>query len=171
MQAAHPGYNPGSNPRWLMPKLAVNFLQSDNPGIIMTYAEVCFLRAEAAVLGWTGDNAKDMYEKGIRASMDILAKYYKCDVITDAEYATYIAQPAIAFGAGPDQQKMQINTQAWILHFHDPAEAWSNVRRSDYPALLRLRKRRTARRLIRLPRPALVIIHGTLACGGMLNNV
>ena len=135
VQAAHPGYNPGSNPRWLMPKLAVNFLQSDNPGIIMTYAEVCFLRAEAAVLGWTGDNAKDMYEKGIRASMDILAKYYKCDVITDAEYATYIAQPAIAFGAGPDQQKMQINTQAWILHFHNPAEAWSNVRRSDYPAL------------------------------------
>ena len=101
----------------------------------MTYAEVCFLRAEAAVLGWTGDNAKDMYEKGIRASMDILAKYYKCDVITDAEYATYIAQPAIAFGAGPDQQKMQINTQAWILHFHNPAEAWSNVRRADYPAL------------------------------------
>lgn len=135
VQASHPDYNPGANPRWLMPKLATNFLQSDNPGIIMTYAEVCFLRAEAAVLGWTGDNAKDMYEKGIRASMDMLAKYYKCDVITDAEYAAYIAQPAIAFGAGPDQQKMQINTQAWILHFHNPAEAWSNVRRSDYPAL------------------------------------
>lgn len=135
VQASHPDYNPGANPRWLMPKLATNFLQSDNPGIIMTFAEVCFLRAEAAVLGWTGDNAKDMYEKGIRASMDMLAKYYKCDVITDAEYAAYIAQPAIAFGAGPDQQKMQINTQAWILHFHNPAEAWSNVRRSDYPAL------------------------------------
>ena len=135
VQAAHPSYAPGTNPRWLMPKLANNFLRSDNPGVIMTYAEVCFLRAEAAVLGWTSDNAKSEYETGIRAAMDFLSDYYGCDVITDAEYATYIAQPAIAFGASAAQQKSQINTQAWILHFHNPAEAWSNVRRSDYPAL------------------------------------
>jgi hypothetical protein len=135
VQAAHPDYNPGSNPRWLMPKLAINFLQSDNPGVIMTYAEVCFLRAEAAVKHWTTDDAKTQYEAGIRAAMDFLAQYYGCSVITDAEYATYIAQPAIAFGTDPEQQKSQINTQAWILHFHNPAEAWANVRRSDYPAL------------------------------------
>ncbi len=135
VQAAHPDFNPGSNPRWLMPKLANNFLQSDNPGMIMTYAEVCFLRAEAAVLGWTSDNAKDMYETGIRAAMDVLSKYYECSVITDAEYSAYISQPAIAFGASAAQQKNQINTQAWILHFHNPAEAWANIRRADYPAL------------------------------------
>ena len=136
IQAAHPGYNPGDNPRWLMPKLANNFLESENPGVIMTYAEVCFLRAEAAVLGWTSDNAKKYYEDGIRAAMDFLYDNYKCELITDAEYAAYIAQPAIAFGAGSDQQKSQINTQAWILHFHNPAEAWSNRRRSDYPSLV-----------------------------------
>ena len=135
IQAAHPDYNPGSNPRWLMPKLANNFLRSDNPGILMTYAEVCFLRAEAAVLGWTTDHAKDCYENGIRAAMNILADYYGCSVITDAEYAAYIAEAAVAFGSVPDQQKSQINTQAWILHFHNPAEAWANVRRADYPKL------------------------------------
>ena len=135
IQAAHPGYNPGSNPRWLMPKLANNFLRSDNPGVIMTYAEVCFLRAEAAILGWTADDAKSMYEAGIRAAMDMLATYYGCTAITDAEFADYIAQPAIAFGGVADQQKSQINTQAWILHFHNPAECWSNLRRSDWPKL------------------------------------
>jgi hypothetical protein len=135
VQTAHPGYDPSSNPRWLMPKLANNFLASDNPGVIMTYAEVCFLRAEAAVLGWTTDNAKAYYEAGIRAAMDFLADYYDCSVITDAEYAAYLAEPAIAFGAVTDQQRSQINTQAWILHFHNPAEAWANVRRSDYPKL------------------------------------
>ena len=135
IQAAHPDYNPEKNPRWLMPKLANNFLRSDNPGVIMTYAEVCFLRAEAAVLGWTSDNAKSMYEAGIRAAMDMLANYYGCAEITDAEYAAYIAQPAIAFGAVVEQQKSQINTQAWILHFHNPAECWSNLRRSDWPKL------------------------------------
>ncbi|MBO4362711.1 MAG: SusD/RagB family nutrient-binding outer membrane lipoprotein [Paludibacteraceae bacterium] len=135
IQAAHPDYNPGSNPRWLMPKLAGNFLRSDNPGILMTYAEVCFLRAEAAVLGWTADNAKDFYENGIRAAMDLLATYYGCSVVTDAEFAAYIAETSVAFGAVAEQQKSQINTQAWILHFHNPAEAWANVRRADYPKL------------------------------------
>ena len=135
IQAAHPDYNPGSNPRWLMPKLANNFLRSDNPGVIMTYAEVCFLRAEAAVLGWTSDNAKALYEAGIRAAMDLLSNYYGCTAITDVEFADYIAQPTIAFGTVPEQQKSQINTQAWILHFHNPAECWANVRRSDWPKL------------------------------------
>ena len=136
IQAAHPDYNPSKNTRWLMPKLANNFLRSDNPGVLMTYAEVCFLRAEAAVLGWgTGDDAKTQYEAGIRAAMDLLSDYYDCTAITDAEYATYLAQPAIAFAADAESRKEQINTQAWILHLHNPAEAWANVRRADYPAL------------------------------------
>lgn len=135
VQAAHPGYSPASNPRWLKPKLANNFLRSDNPGVLMTYAEVCFLRAEGAVLGWTSDDAQAMYEAGIRASMDFLVDNYGCSGITDTEYAAYIAQPAIAFAAAKEDQKRQINTQAWILHFHNPAEAWANVRRADYPVL------------------------------------
>ena len=133
IKAAHPDYNPEKNTRWLMPKLANNFLRSDNPGILMTYAEVCFLRAEAATMWSTGDVVKDQYEAGIRASMDILSDYYGCTAITDAEYAAYITQPAIALTAG--KEKEQINTQAWILHFHNPAECWANLRRADYPAL------------------------------------
>lgn len=136
VQAAHPGYAPGSNPRWLKPKLANNFLRSDNPGVIMTYAEVCFLRAEAAVLGWTADDAKSLYETGIRAAMDFLVDNYGCSGITADEYNAYIAQPEIAFAASADDQKRQINTQAWILHFHNPAEAWANLRRADYPVLI-----------------------------------
>ena len=136
IQAAHPDYNPGSNPRWLMPKLADEFLKSNNPGVIMTYAEVCFLRAEAAVLGWTSDDAQTFYENGVRAATLFLSDNYDCDVITDAEFAAYMAQPGIAFGSTADQRKSQINTQAWILHFHNPAEAWANVRRADYPVLL-----------------------------------
>ena len=136
IQANHSDFNPGSNPRWLMPKLAENFLASDNPGIIMTYAEVCFLRAEAAAMGWTSEDAKTCYESGIRAAMNILSDYYDCDVVTDAELAAYLAEPSVAFGATLAQQKSQINIQAWILHFHNPAECWANLRRSDWPALV-----------------------------------
>ncbi len=135
IKTLHSDYVPEKNPRWMRPKLAVNLLRSENPGVLMTYAEVCFLRAEAAVLGWTADNAKSMYEAGIRAAMDFLTTNYDYDPILDGDYAAYIAQPAIAFSAGTAQQLSQINTQAWILHFHNPAEAWANQRRADAPVL------------------------------------
>lgn len=36
---------------------------------------------------------------------------------------------------GDIDKKEAINTQAWILHFTNPSEAWSNQRRSGYPRL------------------------------------
>ena len=135
IQVSHPDYNPGLKPYWLRPKVATNFLQSNNPGVLMTYAEVCFLRAEAAIKGWTSDDAKAKYEEGIRESMDFLTQYYGCAAISTADYTAYLAQPAIDFAATTEDQKKQINTQAWILHFNNPAEAWANVRRSNYPEL------------------------------------
>ncbi len=138
VKALHSDADPEGKPRWLRPKLAENFLRSENPGMLMTCAEIYFLRAEALVKGWaTGDSydAKTLYNRGIREAMDIYPNYYDCARITDAEYAAFIAEPAIAFGASTDQQLSQINTQAWILHFHNPAEAWANVRRADLPKL------------------------------------
>ena len=130
----HPDFNPAKNPRWLRPKLSNNLLRSDNPGVIMTYAEVCFLRAEATVLGWaTGDIASDKYEEGIREAMNFLADNYGYDHVLESDLTAYLSQPTIALSAGTEKEK--INTQAWILHFHNPAEAWANQRRSDYPIL------------------------------------
>lgn len=34
----------------------------------MTPAEVWFLRAEAALRGWSSESVKDCYEKGVKAS-------------------------------------------------------------------------------------------------------
>jgi len=131
-------FDPAKDPRWLKPKLANNLLRSQNPGVIMTYAEVCFLRAEAAagLLGWeTGDIAQEWYEEGIRAAIYFLTDNYNYDYVLDSDIAAYLAEPTIKWGVTPEQQKSQINTQAWILHFHNPAEAWANQRRSDIPVL------------------------------------
>lgn len=116
------------------PKLANNFLKSDNPGVVITYAEVNFLMAEAALKGWnvTGTVA-DLYAKGVRESMDFLSNHYDCDKITDAEFSTFIANNGI--GYTDEQKKAAINTQAWILHLTNPAESWANIRRSGYPHL------------------------------------
>ena len=121
--------------REVEPKLANNFLKSDNPGVIITSAEVDFLLAEATLKGWISNKGTvtELYTKGVRAAMDFLSDSYGCDKVSDADFNTYIANNDIGHTA--EQAKAAINTQAWILHFTNPAECWANVRRSGYPAM------------------------------------
>lgn len=116
------------------PKLANNFLRGDNPGVVMTYAEVNLLLAEASLKKWnTGGTVEGFYSKGVRAAMDFLADNYGYDRISDNDFNAYIADNGT--GHTEQQAKAAINTQAWILHFTNPAECWANVRRSGYPRL------------------------------------
>lgn len=116
------------------PKLANNFLSGDNPGVVMTCAEVNLLLAEASLKKWnTGGTVEGFYSKGVRAAMDFLADNYGYDRISDNDFNAYIADNGI--GHTEQQAKAAINTQAWILHFTNPAECWANVRRSGYPRL------------------------------------
>lgn len=122
--------------REVEPKLANNFLKSDNPGVVMTSAEVKFLMAEATVKKWNVGSAlaEDLYKQGVRAAMDFLTDNYGCTATTDTEFDAFI-QDKGAFGHTDNQKLEAINTQAWILHFTNPAECWANVRRSGYPKL------------------------------------
>ena len=122
--------------REVEPKLANNFLKSDNPGVVMTSAEVKFLMAEATVKKWNVSSAlaEDLYKQGVRAAMDFLTDNYGCTATTDAEFDAFI-QGRGTFGHTDNQKLEAINTQAWILHFTNPAECWANVRRSGYPKL------------------------------------
>lgn len=116
------------------PKLANNFLRGDNPGVVMTCAEVDLLLAEATLKKWnTGGTVEGFYSKGVRAAMDFLTDNYGYDRISDNDFNTYISGNGI--GHTEQQAKAAINTQAWILHFTNPAECWANVRRSGYPRL------------------------------------
>lgn len=122
--------------REVEPKLANNFLKSDNPGVVMTSAEVKFLMAEATVKKWNVGSAlaEDLYKQGVRAAMDFLTDNYGCTATTDAEFDAFIQNKG-TFGHTDNQKLEAINTQAWILHFTNPAECWANVRRSGYPKL------------------------------------
>ena len=132
-------YNPSvtaTMAREVEPKLANNFLKSDNPGVVMTSAEVKFLMAEATVKKWNvgSVSAEDLYKQGVRAAIDFLTDNYGCTATIDAEFDAFI-QDKGAFGHTDNQKLEAINTQAWILHFTNPAECWANVRRSGYPKL------------------------------------
>lgn len=129
------GYDKNNFPARMMRLfLSIDFEKGQNPGILFTSAEAEFLLAEAKIKGWNVEGSADEhYEAGVRASMKLLNTHYlkEKDLINDAEIAAFIA--ANQLGENP---KETINTQAWILHMTNPAEAWSNLRRSDYPVLM-----------------------------------
>lgn len=119
--------------RAMRPQLNIDFEMPNTPGDLMSYAEVEFLLAEAKTKGWnvSGD-AESHYEAGVRASMQLLNNHYlTSNKISDDEINAFIANNPLG-----DNPKETINTQAWILHMMNPSEAWANMRRSDYPAIL-----------------------------------
>jgi len=120
------------------------------PSYWLTYAQTSLYLAEAAHRGWIpgGDaKAKEYYENGIKADMDryeLMATYAASNPangityplkITDAEKATYLADPLVAWNTA-DALKL-INTQYWVVHIWDPREGLFNWRRSGYPQLER----------------------------------
>ncbi len=106
-----------------------NFWRRDGaatPTMIMTYSEVLFLEAEAAERGWIGADPATLYTEAIRANMD---QYDEQGVgPTDAEIATYLAQPEVAY-AGLNS----IYLQKWISLYMNGSESWADQRRTDVP--------------------------------------
>ncbi len=97
--------------------------------MLMSYAESRFLLAEAAWRGWANaGSAKELYEEGIRASMDYLG-------ITD--YSDYMDGGDVPFSADKEKQFEQIITQKYIAIFPNGHEAWAEFRRTGYPKYLK----------------------------------
>lgn len=99
----------------------------ESPSVILSYAEVQFLRAEAVIHGWAGGDPKALYEEGIAESM----RYYG---VPENAIADYLAQPAVQYE--PARGIDQINLQKWIALFGNSLEAFANHRRTGIPELL-----------------------------------
>ncbi len=115
--------------------VATEYVLPETPGMLVSGAEVCFLKAEAAVKGWINEDANTLYQRGIEVAIGTVHNkvYAQTSTVSTADIATYVASHTLS--TNPKKAKEQINTQAWFLHFANPLEAWANLRRSDYPAL------------------------------------
>lgn len=133
------GYDDNNFPaRMMRPFLSIDFEQASRPGILMTSAEVEYLLAEAKSKGWNVEGeVEDHFEAGIWASMTLLNDHYlgAGNRIGDEEIAAYV-EGLMATDTLKQNARAAINTQAWILHLMNPAEAWANMRRSDYPVMM-----------------------------------
>jgi hypothetical protein len=126
--------------------LGVN--QATNPIIVLTYAEVCFNKSEAAALGWnvgTG-TAEAWYNLGIEASMRqfgitnaaAITAYQNnttaLPVIPDGLTRAVSTLP-VKFSAVAAEQNEQIGIQRWLSTYPDGFEGWANFRRTGFPKL------------------------------------
>lgn len=93
------------------------FLAATAPSVILSYAEVLLLGAEAAARGWIGESPAELYEAGIRASME------QYGIGSDA-IAAYLAQPAVAYSEMSD-----IWLQKWFALYLAGPEAFAELRR------------------------------------------
>ncbi len=116
----------------------INYLMLDDndPYMIMNYAEVEFLLAEALERGiGTGiaGTAQTHYEAGVKAAMQMYAPYDPSLTVADEEVATYLAQ--YPYGVYKPALEM-IGEQMWVSKFFNWWEAWSDWRRTGYPQLV-----------------------------------
>ena len=98
------------------------------PSYLMTYAELLFIKAEAAqrnLGGLTQGQAAQFYLDGIKASMQQWG-------VSDADITAYLARPDVAYQGGTAGLK-QIATQKWIALFTDGGQAWFEWRRTCVP--------------------------------------
>lgn len=126
------------------------YTTSSSEAVLMTPAEVWFLRAEAALRGWTAEDVRDCYEQGIRCSFeqwnvggltDYLQRESHAIDFVDALDATnnIIARcrvtPRWDESASDELKLERIITQKWLAMFPEGCEAWAEQRRTGYPRL------------------------------------
>lgn len=97
---------------------------------LITYAEVEFMLAEAALEGWgVSGTAEDHYKSAIKASMD----KYGAQMATGYSFDKYYTQTGVSLAAAVNKLE-RISEQKWIAGWLS-IESWFNWRRTGYPAL------------------------------------
>lgn len=127
------GYVPGTDHTVTDTKSSYNDELKTSPllGVIMTYSELEFIKAELALRGFnTGETPHSHYEKGIIASMTQWGvkagtNFLKQDGVHYDESATF------------DKQLEQIMLQKYYAYFFVDMQAWFEKNRTGYPVLPR----------------------------------
>lgn len=109
--------------------IADPIIAPDFPGILFTYDEVLFYRAEASERGFAaGGTASDLYSNAITASILFWGG-------SAAEAVAYLAQPNVAYVTATGTWKQKIGTQSYIAFYTRGLEGYTQWRRLDYPIL------------------------------------
>ncbi|WPR75794.1 SusD/RagB family nutrient-binding outer membrane lipoprotein [Algoriphagus sp. NG3] len=100
-------------------RIGLKYLDPTAPSVLMTYAEVEFIKAEAALDGDIEGDAAEFLESAIKAS------FTQQGLVMPGDYMSRIGGVT----------KESIMTQKWIALFGQGVEAWNEYRRTGYPVM------------------------------------
>ena len=121
--------------------------------IVMSAAEVWFLRAEAALRYNTGDDVENCYKQGVTVSFaqwdaNGVSDYLESDNIPAAYVDVFDAKfnadapstitPKWDNTADKEEKLEKIITQKWLALYPEGCEAWAEQRRTGYPRLIKV---------------------------------
>jgi len=102
---------------------------ADAPYLFLDYVETEFYLAEAVERGYSvSGTAAEHYTNAIKASI----MYWGA---TEAQANTYLERSDVAYATATGTWKQKIGFQKWIALYNRPYEAWTELRRFDYPVL------------------------------------
>lgn len=118
------------------------------PTFVVTYAQTCFLMAEAAYRGYISGDAETYYNNGVTAAFEQFSTFPSYSSALSAlnsdetvglgsgsTLSSYAAAYLEAHPYDSSNALQQINEQYYINSFGDPYEVFANWRRSGYPEL------------------------------------
>jgi hypothetical protein len=124
---ASPSQNYSKFNTYLRGALSAGVYAGDAPIRMLTFAEYNFIRAEAALRFASPGSAQAFFTAGITASMSDAG-------VSATAIATYLATNGVLAGT-PAQQLQQIITEKYVASFGVLVEAWTDWRRTGYPAI------------------------------------
>ena len=133
---------------WACNNFSIPRVDELDPTLWMCAAEVAFLKAEAAAYWeWTGGNAEEFYNEGIRLSFaqwnaGEAETYLNDNTLTPEAYSDDMSNVASAPSAitikwdndaSKEEKLERIITQKWIAIYPLGHEGWAEKRRTGYP--------------------------------------
>jgi hypothetical protein len=132
-----------NNKAGMYSKLNLRYIKfkDNDPLLYFTYAEQCFIIAEAIEEGWVTGNAKDYYEKGVKAQLSYYMSLPRTAgmvhgmEITQSYINNYFTGEAAYKTGGSKQDRLkQIWIQRWLIDFFQPNSGYYyQFLRTGYP--------------------------------------
>jgi hypothetical protein len=119
-----------SNEYVVYSKPAEAITEPDFEAILMDYAEVEFLLAEAAERGFTVEgSAEEHYNNAVTASITYWGG-------SEEDAQVYLSNPEVNYATAEGDWREKIGTQKWLALYNRGFDAWTEWRRLGYPDLL-----------------------------------